>query len=259
MPIKPSARLALIATLVASFAAGCARVPTGVYSTGHQAGGFSALAKPVSADASAAALKWQKDAVQVGVSISRSFSDADDVATYVFASKHSPKAMLVVANTGDGFKAQEVPLSDNSAAGLANTLPLADPDGTLLDSKILFADAEQAGLAKASDLVVLNSHHGTVSSVMAVVTDEADQNCLLLDAKTGKPLTHVTRLAQRNVQMHELIAAVVVVATLGTVVIVAAKKLLSHFFHPKPKPAPSASPSASPSPVVSAPPQPAGA
>ncbi|HEY9722244.1 MAG TPA: hypothetical protein V6D47_09530 [Oscillatoriaceae cyanobacterium] len=236
----------LAASLVVSLTAGCGM--SAVPLTANSAfGAFNAMAKPVSDQATTIAAKWEPDAAEMAVSISRATDGGDDVPSYLFTSKHKPQSMLVVASTSNGLQSQEMPLSGSAANGFASMLPITDPQGVLLDSKVLFSDAVKGGMLNPADLVVLHSNQSGQDFVMAVVTDAGSKNCLVLDATTGDAMGPVQPLGARQVQMFGWLENVVqVVERTGLEAIQDVKNFLNRLFHHTPKPAPSPAPSAAP-------------
>ena len=261
MSFKPTLRVLMIAALTTALAAGCARTPHALQAglPVARGGAVHAMANPVSLDALAIAHQWDDEAAQVGVSIV-SAQDGDDVATYMFAAPSKQDAMLIVAATDAGLKAQVIPMAARAADGLARVVPLTGLENKLLDSKVIFRMAAAAGLEQPDNLAVLNTLDHDRDRPVAVVTSHDGLEFVVLDAMSGKALSAVTRLADRRVQMHELAVVVGVVAVVGTVAVVAAKKLIAKYWKPKPKPsgepspAPSAEPSESPNPVLTPPP-----
>lgn len=264
MTHQPAMRALTIAALVAALATGCARAPLGTQAAPlKRTSTIGAMAAPVSGDALSVARKWQANAVQVGVSIIR-MDETDDIATYLYTAPGKTDAMLIVAATQQGLKAQEVPLTGQAADGIAKMAPLSGLEVKLLDSKDLFKKAQAAGLVAPQDLVVLHAKDHAQNVPVALVTGEGGQSFLMLDASTGKALSAVSRGGDRRVQAHQIALAVVIVGAVGTAVIWGAKKLIQKFWKPKTKPsptptpaptaAPSDAPAETPAPVLSAPP-----
>lgn len=267
MTHTPVLRVLTIAALVASMAAGCARAPLGTQAgmpAVKRGSAIGAMAAPVSTDALSVARKWNEKAQQVSVAIVKS-DEGDDVATYAFTAPGKSDAMLIVADSGAGFKSQEAPLSGTAATHIAKVLPLSSLETKLADSKVLFKAAEAAGLTAPTWLTVLHIKDQHDGQPAAMVSSN-DGSYVVLDAATGKALSAVTRGGDRRVQLHEAAVVVVIVGAVGTALVWGAKKLIAKFWKPKPKPSPtptpapttrpSEAPSEDPNPVLSAPPAP---
>lgn len=240
----PKFRALLAATLLVSLTAGCG-VSQGPMIASAAYGHFNAMAKPVSDEATAIATKWEPDAVEMAVSISRATTGGDDVPSYLFTSKHKPQSMLVVASTSSGLQSQEMPLSGSASQGFASMLPITDPQGVLLDSKVLFSDAVRSGMLNPSDMVVLHSNQSGQDMTMAVVTDQGSKNCLVLDAQSGEAMGPVQPLGARQVQSLAFLHNIVqVIERTGLEAIADIKSFLYRLFHhgAAPTPAPSATP-----------------
>jgi hypothetical protein len=169
--------------------------------------------------------------------VNRSPKGVQDSATYVFASRAAKTRMLLVIASSAGLQAQEIAANDRQAEGLANALPLTEKQGELLSSKKIFKLAEAAGLKGAEDVVVMNTRVKDKAVPLAIVTDDAGQSYMVMNAVTGEPMSPVQKLGARTVQMHILIIGGVVLAVaVGAAVWWAVKKWRDHG---KPQPQPS--------------------
>ena len=259
MTFGPAHRLLTCAALALSLgAAGCAaKTPFGApMAMDQDENGFEVLAKPVNMDATGLARSWAKDADQVGVMINRSPKGVQDTATFVFASRTKPTRMLLVIAAKGGLAAQEIAVSDRTAQGLANATPLTRQQGELLNSKKIFKLADEAGLKGADDVVVLNTRTSAGIVPIALVTDKDGGKYVVMNAANGDPLTPVSQMGGRRLEMHVLvIGAVVLTVAVGAAVYWAIQKWRKKDDN-KPTPAPSGQPTAAPTPIPSATPVP---
>lgn len=256
--MKSSLRLLLAAALVTSFSAGCAKTPFGPMAGPVGLEEMDALSSPVNNEAVSLARTWKKDATQVGVMINRSAKGVQDKATYVFASKQSRMRMLIVIATAQGLQAQEIALNERTAEALASSMPITEKQGELLNSKKLFKKAEFAGLKGAEDLVITQVREEGKTTPVAIVTDASGQNYMVMNALTGEPMTGVSKLGARKVQVHILvIGAAVVAVAVGAAVWWAVKKWREKDHNkPTPTPQPTGQPTSQPTPIPTATPVP---
>lgn len=259
MTFGPAHRLLTAACLTFALgAAGCAKAPfTGApMPIEADEDGFDALAKPINMEAVALAKTWSRDADQVGVMINRSPRGVQDTATFVFASRAKGERMLLVIAAKGGVTAQEIAINDRTAQGLANAAPLTKQQGELLNSKKLFKMAEAAGLKNAEDVVVLNTRTSGGVTPVAIVSDASATKYIVMNGATGDPLTPVSTMGGKRLQVHILvIGAVVLTVAVGAAVFWAVKKWREKD-HDKPTPKPSGQPSSQPTPIPSATPVP---
>lgn len=258
MTFGPAHRLLTAAALALTLGvAGCAQAPVpGMAGVGIEEDGFSALSKPVNMEAVGVARGWSKDADQVGVMINRSPKGVQDTATFVFASKAKKGRMLIVIATKGGLTAQEVAMSDRTAQGLANAAPLTKQQGELMNSKKLFKMAEDAGLKNAEDVVVMNTRGSAGTMPIAIVTDASSTHYMVMNANSGDPITPVSVMGGKRLQVHILvIGAVVLTVAVGAAVYWAVKKWREKPDN-KPTPAPTNAPTTAPTAIPTAPPVP---
>lgn len=259
MTFGPAHRLLTAAALALTLGvAGCATAPipgtAGAFDLDED--GFAALSKPVNMDAQVLARTWAKDADQVGVMINRSPKGVQDTATFVFAAKSKKQRMLIVIASKGGLSAQEVAMSDRTAQGLANAAPLTKQQGSLLNSKQLFKMAEETGLKNAEDVVVMNTRGSSGVMPIAIVTDATATHYVVMNATSGDPLTPVSVMGGKRLQVHILvIGAVVLTVAVGAAVYWAVKKWREKP-DAKPTPTPSGQPTSAPTPIPTASPVP---
>ncbi len=263
MTFGPAHRLLTAACLTFALgAAGCAKAPfTGApMPIEADEDGFDALSKPVNMEAVSVAKTWSRDADQVGVMINRSPKGVQDTATFVFASKSKRERMLLVIAAKGGVTAQEIAINDRTAQGLANAAPLTRQQGALLNSKKLFKMAEAAGLKNAEDVVVLNTRTSGGVTPVAIVSDASATKYIVMNGATGDPMTPVSTMGGKRLQVHILvIGAVVLTVAVGAAVFWAVKKWRERDHNkptPKPTSHPSSEPSSHPTPIPSATPVP---
>lgn len=262
MTFGPAHRLVTAAALALTFGVtGCAQTPLAGAPLPFEAeeNGFEALAKPINMEAVALAKTWSRDADQVGVMINRSPKGVQDTATFVFASKAKRERMLLVIAAKGGVTAQEIAINDRTAQGLANAAPLTKQQGSLLNSKKLFKMAEAAGLKGAEDVVVLNTRASGKVLPVAIVSDAAANKYIVMNASNGDPLTPVSQMGGKRLQVHIIvIGAVVLTVAVGAAVFWAVKKWRERGDKPTPKPSsqPSGQPTPQPTAIPSASPLP---
>ena len=255
--MKSTLRLLIAASLVTSFAAGCAKTPFGPQAVPVGMEEMDALSSPVNNEAVSLARTWKRDATQVGVMINRSPKGVQDKATYVFASRQARMRMLIVIATAQGLQAQEVAVNERTAEALASSQAITEKQGNLLNSKKLFKKAEHAGLRGAEDLVITQVRENGKTLPVAIVTDATGQNYMVMNALTGEAMTGVSKLGARKVQVHILvIGAAVVAVAVGAAVWWAVKKWREKDNKPTPTPQPTGQPTSQPTPFPTATPVP---